>query len=80
MLKIADLPLGFTDAENYKRRENKTLFSHIFIKNSALEQICLPSTTFLIGEKGTGKTAYSVYMENTQYKNNETGETGVGPS
>lgn len=70
MLKIANLPLGFTDAENYKRRENKTLFNHIFIKTSSLDKICQPSTTFLIGEKGTGKTAYSVYMANTQYKNN----------
>lgn len=70
MLKIRELPLGFTDAENYKRRENKTLFNNVFIKNSALEKICQPSTTFLIGEKGTGKTAYSVYMANTQYKNN----------
>ncbi|MDH5561830.1 MAG: funZ protein, partial [Deltaproteobacteria bacterium] len=67
MLKISELPLGFTDAENYKRRENKDLFNHVFIKTDALEKICNPGTSFLIGEKGTGKTAYSVYMSNTHH-------------
>ncbi len=33
MLKIKDLNLGYSDAENYKRRENKELLNHLFIRN-----------------------------------------------
>jgi DNA replication protein DnaC len=68
MLKILDLPLGFSDAENYKRRENKNLLTQIFVRTDSLERICDPSTTFVIGEKGTGKTAYAVYIMNTAYR------------
>ncbi|WP_369855787.1 P-loop ATPase, Sll1717 family [Candidatus Thalassolituus haligoni] len=70
MLKIEDLNLGFSDAENYKRRENKELLNHLFLRTSSLEKLCSPSTTFLVGEKGTGKTAYAVYMSNNSYGDN----------
>jgi hypothetical protein len=69
MIEVPVLQLGFRDAENYKRRENKELFNHIFIRTEALERLCEPSTFFLIGEKGTGKTAYAVYLANNDYKN-----------
>jgi len=70
MLKINNLSFGFSDAENYKRRENKEFLNHSFIKNQSLDKLCEPSTSFLVGEKGTGKTAYSVYMVNNTYKDN----------
>ena len=70
MLKIEDLNLGFSDAENYKRRENKELLNNLFIKTGSLEKLCEPATTFLVGEKGTGKTAYAVYMTNNSFNNN----------
>lgn len=57
MKKIKDLAFGFSDAENYKRRENKELFNHLFLKNEYLEKIANPSISFLVGDKGTGKTA-----------------------
>ena len=69
MLRIQDLKLGFSDAENYKRRENKELLNHLFIRNNALEKLCDTSSTFLVGDKGTGKTAYAVYMVNNSYQN-----------
>ena len=69
MKPIKELNLGFSDAENYKRRENKDIFNQIFIRNNHLEKLCEPSTSFLIGEKGTGKTAYAVYLSNNEYKN-----------
>lgn len=69
MKKIEDLQFGFSDAENYKRRENKQLFNQVFLKNSYLERIIDPSTTFLVGDKGTGKTAYAVFLSNNDYKN-----------
>lgn len=70
MKPIVDLNLGYSDAENYKRRENKELFNSVFIQNHNLEKLCHPSTTFLVGDKGMGKTAYSVYMVNNAYKEN----------
>lgn len=70
MQKISKLSFGFSDAENYKRRENKEFFNHAFIRNQSLEKLCQPSTSFLVGDKGTGKTAYSVYMVNNTYQNN----------
>jgi hypothetical protein len=68
MKPINELKLGFSDAENYQRRENKDLFNDIFVKNEFLDQLLENSTFFLIGEKGTGKTAYSVFLSNNNYK------------
>ncbi|MDB5713617.1 MAG: fun(Z), P2p22 [Sphingomonadales bacterium] len=65
MKTLNELTFGFTDAENYRRRENKTLFSQIFLRTEALSGITDPSTFFLVGEKGTGKTAYAVYLSNS---------------
>ena len=70
MLKIPELNFGFSDAENYKRRENKAMFNHIFLRNDSLDKLCESRIFFLIGEKGTGKTAYAVYLSNNDYKTN----------
>ncbi|WP_159560873.1 P-loop ATPase, Sll1717 family [Alcanivorax sp. S71-1-4] len=69
MLPIRDLKLGFNDAVNYRRRENKDDFNRLFIKNSKLDEIMLPQNYFLIGDKGTGKTAYAVWLSNNFYCN-----------
>jgi hypothetical protein len=69
MKDFVNLNFGFSDAENYKRRENKELFNRVFVRNQHLEELCEPSKTFLIGEKGTGKTAYAIYLSNNNYKN-----------
>ena len=68
MLKIPELNLGFRDAENYKRKENRELFNKIFIRTESLEKLLDPNIFFLIGEKGTGKTAYGVYLSNNEYR------------
>jgi len=70
MKNINDLDVGFNDAENYRKRENKTLFNQIFVKNYFLDELLHPSKYFLIGEKGTGKTAYSVFLSNNHFKEN----------
>lgn len=72
MKTIGELNLGFSDAQNYTQRANKDLFNNIFVKNNFLDRLLYPSTYFLIGEKGTGKTAYSVFLSNNNYKNNKT--------
>lgn len=70
MKRISELELGFADAENYKRRENKELLNRLFIRNEYLDKLCDDAVSFLVGEKGTGKTAYSVYLSNNNYKGN----------
>jgi hypothetical protein len=67
MKAVNDLELGFSDAENYRRRENKSLLNRVFIRNQNLDRLCDPAISFLIGEKGTGKTAYAVYLANNDY-------------
>lgn len=54
----------FNDAFNYRSRTQKELFNKLFLKTEELQQCLLPSTYFLMGEKGSGKTAYAVFLEN----------------
>lgn len=71
MKSIENLDLGFTDAQNYGQRANKQKFYDIFVKNSYLDDLLRPQVYFLIGEKGTGKTAYATYLSNGEYKENK---------
>ncbi|MEH2287517.1 P-loop ATPase, Sll1717 family [Nostoc sp.] len=68
MLKIQELEFGFNDAENYKRSENKSFLNKVFFRTEELDKLCERNTFFLIGEKGTGKTAYATYLSNNDYK------------
>jgi hypothetical protein len=68
MKHVLDLQLGYTDAENYRRPENKEMFNRVFIRNEHLDSLCQHDISFLIGEKGTGKTAYAVFLANNDYK------------
>ena len=69
MLKINELPLGYSDAINYQKRENKDKFNQIFVGGTKLDKLMEPSTYFLVGDKGTGKTACAVWLCNTDYMN-----------
>jgi hypothetical protein len=69
MKQIKDLYFGFNDAENYKRPENKALFDKYFFRTPEYHDIFKPSTSFIIGEKGTGKTAYATYIVNNEVFN-----------
>lgn len=71
MKKIKELNLGYSDAQNYIQRTNKQMFSEVFVRNSFLDKLLLQSTYYLVGEKGTGKTAYAVFLNNNEYKNNK---------
>lgn len=68
MKDFLNLNLGFNDASNYKLRENKNLLNRFFFQDEQLEHLLAPSTYFLLGDKGTGKTAYSVYLANNEHK------------
>lgn len=54
----------FNDAFNYRTRQQKEFFNKLFLRTDELEKCLSPSVYFLIGEKGTGKTAYAVFLEN----------------
>lgn len=69
MKTIKELKLGFSDAQNYSQRKNKKFFNDIFVKNTFLDSLLDDNIYFLIGEKGTGKTAYATYLSNNSYKN-----------
>lgn len=69
MKKITELNLGSNDAEDYKRKEMKELFNDIFLRDHNLDHLLQSNVFFVIGEKGTGKTAYAVYLANNEYKN-----------
>ena len=69
MKTIQELTFGFSDAINYEQRRNKDLFNQIFVRNSYLDAVVSPSNYYIIGDKGTGKTAYAVYIKNTFYRN-----------
>lgn len=67
MKSISELQFGYRDAENYRRKENKELLNRFFVHTSALDQLTDSGRYFLVGEKGTGKTAYAVYLSNNNY-------------
>jgi cold shock CspA family protein len=70
MKSLSEIEFGFSDAENYRQKDKKDLFNKIFLKTSALDQLTKGNIFFLVGEKGTGKTAYAVHMSSSQYKDN----------
>ena len=69
MKEVDTLELGSNDAEDYKRKDMKDFLNTVFVKNKYLERLLTMNTFFLLGEKGTGKTAYSVFLANNEYKN-----------
>ncbi len=68
MIPFTKLNLGFANAENYRKRENKELLSKYFVRDEFLERLLDHNVYFLVGEKGTGKTAYSTYLRNNDYR------------
>lgn len=72
MKAFAEIDLGYGDAANYKNnRKYKELFSKVFVKDEKLDRLMREDTYYLIGDKGTGKTAYSVFLENSEYRNTQ---------
>lgn len=68
MKNYTELNLGYNDAVNYQKRPNKDMFNEIFVKDNNLDKLISPDIYFLIGDKGTGKTAYATYLKNNHYK------------
>ena len=64
MKKIEELQQIKGDAYDYyiARNDDSDLFEKIFLVDEIIDEIRRPDKYFLVGEKGSGKTAYSVYM------------------
>lgn len=64
MKNIEELKPIKGDAYDYyiSAGEDRELFEKIFLVDEIVDEIKKPDKYFLIGEKGSGKTAYSVYM------------------
>ncbi|WP_333691555.1 P-loop ATPase, Sll1717 family [Pseudomonas syringae] len=67
-IKISDLKEPMNDAYNYKGKHHKEFFTKIFLPTEELKKCLEPDVYFIIGEKGSGKTAYAVYLENNPDK------------
>jgi hypothetical protein len=76
-LKIADLDIGSIDAVNYSGRKEKSFLKRVFFRDSFLERILDSNRYFLVGEKGTGKTAYATFLSNEEYKKTSASVTSV---
>lgn len=50
--------------EYYNSLDKENLFEKIFLVDDIIEDIKSPNKYFIVGEKGSGKTAYSVYLSN----------------
>ena len=62
-LSLAQLREPYNDAVNYRSRPQREFFQRIFLQTEALSKILEPQVFFLMGEKGSGKTAYATYLE-----------------
>lgn len=67
MKLVKDLDFGYSDAQSYMKRNKKEKFKQWFVKDRNLSKICSDDISFIIGEKGTGKTAYAVFLSNEEY-------------
>lgn len=61
---ISQLREPFNDAVNYRATKEKEFFNSLFLRTEDLQKLLRPAVYYLMGEKGTGKTAYATYMEN----------------
>jgi hypothetical protein len=72
MLSIPTLNLGSIDTINYKKGSEKEFLSTIFYRDHFLENILTEKKNYyVVGEKGTGKTAYATLLNNSDYKNHK---------
>lgn len=69
-MKYADIEFPFDEAENYLQSANKEKMNKFFYKGDVYEKLKRQTTCYLVGDKGSGKTAYSAYFCNNQIEGN----------
>lgn len=65
-MKYTDIEFPFDEAENYLQSANKEKMNKFFYKGDVYEKLKYDTTYYLVGDKGSGKTAYSAYFCNNQ--------------
>jgi hypothetical protein len=53
MKPISEIIFGFSDAENYRRRENKELFNKFLVRTTDLDILCERNVFFIVGGSRT---------------------------
>lgn len=67
--KVSELRTLSTNADDFNQTRNildEKLFDRVFLKDEFYELISNQNTYFIVGEKGSGKTAYAVYYCNNK--------------
>ena len=70
MKRVNQLNFGFSDAVNYRAADAQPLLNLFFVEDDQVSRVCEPQISFLVGEKGTGKTACAAFLS---------GGTGAAP-
>lgn len=65
-----EIDFPFDEAENYFQSSNKMKLNHFFYKGEVYDKLRKESTYYLVGDKGSGKTAYSAYFCNNIIEGN----------
>lgn len=68
MKSISEIEFGFSDAENYRRRENKDCSTKSFLEQACSMRYPARMCFSWSAKRGAGKTAYAVCYSNAQYK------------
>jgi len=69
-MDYTDIDFPYDEADNYLTPSNKAKFNRFFYKGDIFETLRKDTTYYLIGDKGSGKTAYSVYYCNNNVEGN----------
>lgn len=69
-MKYVDIDFPYDEAENYLQSVNKEKMNHFFYKGDVYDKLKKTTTYYLVGDKGSGKTAYSAYYCNNQIEGN----------
>ncbi len=65
MIRIADLQFSFPDARQYQSPMEVDRFKHTYFRDTKqIERLKNNPVYFVIGDKGTGKTAFATYFVN----------------
>lgn len=67
--EICKINFGEYDATNYRDSSSRDLFNKLFFRDARLDEMLQNNKYFVLGDKGTGKTAYSVYLSNNVINN-----------
>lgn len=68
MIAIKDLNFGHSDGNAFGDRGEQALLNRFFVKDDDVARVCIPQISFLVGEKGTGKTVCAEFLSGEEGK------------